>query len=398
MRSSRSPRPPVRRRRPTRPPRPRPHRRGGSTCLEDDKHDNLRAALEHLTASRATPSGAADARRSACGGSGSMRGHLTRGPVPGRPGAGDGGAGRTVPTTSAAAAPSRLPAGLAYWAGDLGPPRACTTRRRSRSRAGWATTAEPGERAVQPVLRPPARPATPPSGSTCCEAATTSELLDEALDDLDAAGRRGGHGEGPVGPQRVVRLPGRLRPGGGSHATRALEQLRADRGPVLGELVAVHARVRAGCWPTTVAARRPTTSRRRCASSGPAATCPGLALVLSGIATLLLTDHRDADGYEVGGAVAAADRRDRAALGDAVAHGRHPDGRPRDRKRGPAGWRPSAGRACPEEAVERSLVLVDALAEGLPGVLRRRLERRTMAGVHASGSPARRPAGCPAPG
>ena len=92
----------------------------------------------------------------------------------------------------------------------------------------------------------------------------------------------------------------------------------------------------------------------------------GLVLVLSGIATLLLIDHRDADGYEVGGAA----QRLIAETGLHLATLWPTDDIPTvDPETASEDLRAAfeRGRAWSrEEAVERSLVLIDALAEGPP--------------------------------
>ena len=92
----------------------------------------------------------------------------------------------------------------------------------------------------------------------------------------------------------------------------------------------------------------------------------GVVLVLSGVATLLLIDGRETDGYEVGGAAQRLIAETGLHLATLWPASEIPMVDP-DTPSADLRAAFDRGRAWSrEEAVERSLALVDALAEGSP--------------------------------
>ena len=316
----------------------------------EDEHDNLRTALEYLIAAGDTER--ASALVFALWRFWHMRGHIDRGARPRRPRARDAAMDRRADADARLArARGRRRAGVL--GRRPGRRRAATTGSRRRGPRAWATTA----RSPTPLynLFFARRPASDPA-----------EWID-----AHARGRhrrcwtrrwRSGRGSAtkwawarPCGASASgTRYRGDFarRRGCGDAGDR---DLRADRRSVLGQLVEVHACVRAGHGAATCRAPR-ATSGPRCASSGRAATFPGLALVLSAVIEPAPARRPSRRRLRDGRRRAPPGRRDGPAPRDPLAE------RPTSRSSTPTPRIPTLqaaiarGRAWTrEEAVERTL-------------------------------------------
>ena len=317
----------------------------------EDEHDNLRAALEHLIASGDTERAVGPRVRAVA-----LLAHARpphRGPDPRGPGAGDAAVDRRS-RPGPACGPSRRPA-----ASPTGRPtsrrRASTTGPRSQMARALGDEARDRQRALQLLLRAPARPRL--RRVVRADARRGHGAPRRGAGDLDAPGRRARHGPGAVGHQRVLRLPrrGRARRGGGDPRAR---DLRAARRPVLGQLVEVHARLRpASCRATSglAAIDLVPTLREFWASRD----LSGVALTISG-GVDDAADGRDARSTATASAApsGAWSPRPASTSRHACRSPGMPDGRSGHDRPGPRGPRSSEGAAWTrEEAVERTLAL-----------------------------------------
>ena len=197
---------------------------------------------------------------SRCGASGTSAATSIEGRARVEPRPGDARPGRTSRRRRGCGR-SRRPAGSPTGAPTRSPPGALRSRRSRWRAAGRRRRAR--QCAVQPFSsRVGPTPDRRRVDRRSC--ATRTAAARRGARHLDPAGRRGGHGQGHVGPLRAARLPRRLR-GGRSVGDRGAGDLRAPRRSVLDQLVEVHARLRAGPEPRRRA--RPPISARRCRSS-----------------------------------------------------------------------------------------------------------------------------------